>query len=859
MDKNAIKKYAVWARRELIARVSQKAMQFGITEKGCDGINVDSVNGILLSENQKKQRIALIENIERCGGGQKGYEQVVEEVAYTWFNRFTALRFMEVNGYLPTHIRVFTDDENAFKPQILTEAIHIELEGLNRKTVFRLKEENKEDELYKYLLITQCNALNSVLPKMFQKISDYTELLFPDNLLREGSVIDRMISDIAEEDWNVGEDGQVEIIGWLYQYYISEKHEAVVDPLHGKVVNKEDVPAATQLFTTDWVVRYITDNSVGRYWIERNPESNLAEQLEYFVKPKEGIATINEHIDPKELTVFDPCVGSGHFLVYAFEVLMKIYSECGYNTRDAVRSIVENNLYGLDIDDRATQLAYFAVMMKACSYDKRFLLRNNNENCHVRCNIYTAAESNDISRDTIDYFCCKNEKLRRDVESVLDDLHDAKEYGSIITVKPVDFEALYARVDETQDELSMYSNSVKTELLPVLRSAELLSKKYKTVITNPPYLNKFDAKLKAYIEANYADYKGDLFSVFMYRNFDLCEKNGYSGFMTPNVWMFIKTYEKLRLYIIQHKQINSLVQMAKGAFFKEATVDVVAFVLKNSYDKNVGAYIRLEDFKGDMEAQKQYFLKALENKDCGYFYEATAANFSKIPGSPVAYWASLAAVSAYKNNNLDEIAQPRHGLATSDNNRFLRLWYEVNISKTSLYSKQDMTKKWYPMNKGGEYRKWYGNLEWIINYENNGKELKDFAISIYRCSSRTIQNTQFYFKKGLTWSALTSGSFSVRFSGEGALFGSGGYCAFCEESDLYYILALMNNVVAKLYIGFVSPTMNYEVGHIKTIPAVIDINKKNMIDSYVMGNISLSKADWDSFETSWDFKKHPLI
>lgn len=561
MDKNAIKKYAVWARNELIERVSQKADQYEVSADADP--NADSAHGVLLTADEKKQRAALIKQVK-----EKGQDQVMEEVAYTWFNRFSALRFMEVNNYLPSRIRVFTDENRKFKPEILAEAIHLDLDGLDMEKVYALKDANDDDALFKYLIITQCNALSGVLPGMFQKIADYTELLFPDNLLREGSVIERMISDIPEKDWNVEKGGQIEIIGWLYQYYISEKHDKVVDPLHGKVVAKNEIPAATQLFTTDWVVRYIIDNSVGRYWIERNPNSNLKNELEYFVVPKDGvIPTVNEKITPEKLTVFDPCMGSAHFGVYAFDVLMKIYTEYGYTEREAAASIVQNNLFGLDIDERAVQLASFAIMMKAMQYDKRFLKRD------VQPHFYEIKESNHVNSFTIDYFTNGNDKLKKDIQSIIEETWDAKEYGSIIQIKPIDFGALFARFEEIEGDVNLYKDMALDTLLPLVREAKILSDKYAVVATNPPYLNKFDAKLKKYIVDNYADYKGDLFSVFVYRNFGFCEENGYSGFMTPMVWMFIKTYEPLRNYVLKNKTITTLIQFEYSAF-EEATVPI---------------------------------------------------------------------------------------------------------------------------------------------------------------------------------------------------------------------------------------------------------------------------------------------
>ena len=511
MDKNAIKKYAVWARRELISRVSQRAALYEITDKGYGDASADSVLGRVMSADEKRQRQALIAQIR-----EKGYEQVMEEIAYTWFNRFIALRFMEVNGYLPSRVRVFTDDENNFKPQILAEAINMELDGLDMEKVYALKNANDDDALFKYMIIVQCNAISSILPGMFQRISDYTELLFPDNLLREGSVIEQMVAMIAEDNFDVSsEDGQIEIIGWLYQYYISEKHEEVVDPLHGKVVKKEEVPAATQLFTTDWVVRYLIDNSVGRYWIERNPGSTLADKLTYFVKPKDGtIKTVNEKITPQDVTIFDPCVGSGHFLIYAFDVLMKIYVEYGYSERDAAAEIIKNNLFGLDIDGRASQLAYFSVMMKARQYDRRFFSRN------IQPHIFEITESNTADWTSIEHFYGSNVALKKDVEALLDTLKDAKEYGSILQMPVVDFGRINERFAQLGDEISMYNTYLLGDFQALIRPAEIMSGKYAVVATNPPYMNKYDAKLKEFINENYKDYSGDLFSVFIYPSYN---------------------------------------------------------------------------------------------------------------------------------------------------------------------------------------------------------------------------------------------------------------------------------------------------------------------------------------------------
>lgn len=849
MDKNAIKKYAVWARNELIERVSQKADQYEISADADP--NADAVHGVLLTPSEKNQRVSLITKVK-----DKGMDQVIEEVAYTWFNRFAALHFMEVNNYLPSKVRVFTDSEGAFKPEILAEAIHLEMDGLDMEKVYALKDTNDNEALFKYLIITQCNALSSVLPEMFQKIADYSELLFPDNLLREGSVIERMISDIPEKDWNVEKGGQIEIIGWLYQYYISEKHDKVVDPLHGKVVAKNEIPAATQLFTTDWVVRYIIDNSVGRYWIERNPNSNLKNELEYFVVPKDGvIPTVNEKTTPEQLTVFDPCMGSAHFGVYAFDVLMKIYTEYGYTEREAAASIVQNNLFGLDIDERAAQLASFAIMMKAMQYDKRFLKRD------IQPHFYEIKESNHVDSFTIDYFTNGNDKLKNDIQSIIEETRDATEYGSIIQIKPVDFGALFARFEEIEGDVNLYKDMALDTLLPLVREAKILSDKYAVVATNPPYLNKFDAKLKKYIADNYADYKGDLFSVFVYRNFGFCEENGYSGFMTPMVWMFIKTYEPLRNYVLKNKAITTLIQFEYSAF-EEATVPICSFVLKNEKTESKGEYFRLFDFTGGMEIQRKKVKEALANPDCGYFYESTQSNFSKIPGSPVAYWVSDRGLAAFQQKLLMDVADTKTGMQTCDNNRFLRLWFEVNYDTSCLHNANSEITfsgvKWVPYNKGGDFRKWYGNQEYVLNWEEDGREAKEYAISLYKCVTRTIKNIPYFYRETISWSKISSGNIAFRYYPNGFIFDVAGCCMYSEKVSLYRLLGLLNSKIAKYYLTMLSPTINFEAGHVNSIPVFMD-SLTPQIEAIVKKCIELSKNDWDSFETSWDFHKHPLI
>ena len=535
MDKNAIKKYAVWARNELIARVSQRAQRYGITKDQIVDANADSVNGIILTDTEKKQRQALIQKIRK-----KGFEQVMEEVAYTWFNRFSALRFMEVNGYLPSHVRVFTDQNNAFKPEIMAEAIHLDLDGLDMEKVYALKEANNDDELFKYLIITQCNDLSRILPGMFQKIADYTELLFLDYLLRDGSVVETMVKIIPEDDWK----NQVQIIGWLYQYYIAEPKDTLINAR--KQYKKDDIPFVTQLFTSDWIVRYMVENSLGLMWKMGHPTSNICEKWDYFFSYKKEYdfdgPKVYSNISPESIKCIDPCSGSGHILCYMFDVLIQLYEDYGYSARESVEKIVKQNLWGLDIDERASQLAYFSVMMKARQYDRRFFSRN------IQPNVYTIPESNDIDESVISFFIGQNTEIKRNIEILLSAFKDAKIYGSLICIPKVDYSLLFNRIDEIHDEVNLFSNTVEKELLPLINVAYALSQKYDAVITNPPYMNAsyMPPALKEFVQRYYADFKSDLFSCFTYKALVMCKEHGHVGLLMPYVWMFISSYEGMR-------------------------------------------------------------------------------------------------------------------------------------------------------------------------------------------------------------------------------------------------------------------------------------------------------------------------
>lgn len=815
MNKSAIQKFAMWARTTLMEQVAQRAYQYGITKDGYGEENAVTVNGMALSPQEQSQRRELVREIQA-----KGYDQVVEEVAYTWFNRFIALRYMEVNNYLPSHIRVFSNAQGAFDPEILKEALHIDLPGLDQSKVAEYIEKNETEALYRYLLLTQCNALSESLPKMFEHMGGYTELLFPNNILRPDSVLGRMVADIPEEDWGEPEDWKdtekdhlVQIIGWMYQYYNAEKHDEVVN-INKSATKREDIPAATQLFTTDWVVRYMVDNSLGRYWLERNPQSKLAEKLEYLVTPRDGtLPQVDQHIDPTEITFFDPCMGSGHILVYAFDVLMEIYKERGYSERDAASAIVEHNLFGLDIDPRATQLATFAVAMKGRQYDRRFLTR------HLSLHLYSP-----------------------------DDYEDGLEYGSLIRVNTLEEQP------EPTQELTLFDDNYEAKL-NTWNFRHLLSRKYTIVCTNPPYLNKYNTKLKDFVNSNYKDYSGDLFSVFIYRNLLFCQADGYCGFMTPFVWMFIKTYEKLRQFIIQNKSITTLIQMEYSAF-EEATVPICSFVLQNKEPAEPGLYFRLSDFKGGMEVQRQKVLDAIAKPDCGYFYEAQQGNYPKIPGVPVAYWIGASTFKDFSCPPFSKFFFAGHGLLSGHDEDMLFCWHEIFYPHIgfNFKSKQDFHNSgtiYVPMAKGGEFRKWYGNLYLVAKYNEHTLQY------MTRYPKFTLQNEDKYFQEGVTWTEITSGNLGARYLPNGCVFNHKGPTAFANNhKETLKLAGFLCSKIANWFVSIINPTISCSAGVINKIP-IINPNEWNC--TIPNENIELSKVDWDSYETSWDFKRHPLI
>ena len=854
MDKNAIKKYAVWARRELIERVSQRGMIYGITAKDAGDPNAESVNGHLLSQAEKRQRQALIRNIRT-----KGYEQVMEEVAYTWFNRFAALRFMEVNGYLPSHIRVFTNDAGEFKPQILAEAIHLELDGLDMNKVYELESANKSEELFKYLLIVQCNALNSILPGMFQRIEDYTELLLPDYLLREGSVIERMVTTIPENDWT----DQVQIIGWLYQYYNTEPKDKVFADLKKNIkITKENIPAATQLFTPDWIVHYMVENSLGRLWLEGHPNDTLKSEWKYYLDEAEQepdvqaqLATIRKEyaaLKPEEIRVIDPCMGSGHILCVLFDVLVRIYEDYGYTAREAAAKIVENNLWGLDIDERAAQLSYFAVMIKARQYDRRFFTRK------VQPHVYAIQESNSIEPQCIEYFCKGNPEIKTAMDIVLADMYDAKNFGFILKVHNINYNILYERFEEIKEERipNLYTVQVLEKLMPLVEISQALSQRYHVISTNPPYMGKngMNDKLTGYIKKEYNDIKIDLYACCLRKALHQTLDKGFISMITMETWMFLSSLETLRKEILNSYTIlclNHMPYLGKGGTSLGISFGTSAFCIRKAPSTNyIANYMCTRYYETDDEGVPISYPVINER-----YGPKKSASFEAVPGGQIAYWASSKLLQAFKDgDDILKYVDSFQGIITGDNDRFLRLWYEVDQHKLALdyHSIKDVPiqeKYWIPYNKGGDFKKWYGNQDYVVNW-TNGPDDKTRGKKAFE---------SYYLREYVSWSYITSSTLATRYFPAGFLWDVHGSGIFDKSDMLYYLQGLIGSRVGMALLKVINSTISFQVENIVQIPVIVDKELKPRIDEKVKRNVEIAKEDWDSDEVSWHFLRSPLL
>lgn len=900
MNKTAIKNFAVWARQKLISDITYKAGMLGITEDGIadklphstsdlEFYDIGTKDYAEVSGKEIKQRNALVNAIrkkEKDNGDYKSaFGYVVEEVAYTWFNRLIAIRFMEVNDYLPSGVRVLSSENKAKKePDLVTTPFDTDLEftSYEQDRIIQLKDDNKLDELFRMLFIKQCNKLHDILPELFEKTDDYTELLLTVSFTDSDGVLYHLVHDIEEDDFNVEKEGQVQIIGWLYQFYNIEPKAVVFGRKGNAKIKKEEIPAATQLFTPDWIVRYMVQNSLGRIFIndkcvgitdekERiNKEKEIAQQMgwQYYLPEAEQTPEVRTQLNANHISLLseltsikliDPCMGSGHILVYAFEVLMQIYLECGYTERDATSLILGNNLFGLDIDDRAYQLAYFAVMMKARSYDRRILTRN------IKPNVYSIKESNFL----VDSWqkISDDEKFMEIFQTVVDTFIDAKEYGSILNVPDADYDYALSVIDDFEQSVpvdfeAQILRGKTDDIRALVNQAKLLSQKYDVVVTNPPYMpvSNSSASLQNFVKKNYPDSKTDMFAVFIERVAQLTKPNRYSAMITMHSWMFLSSYEKLRSKILETDTVNMAHLGARA--FEEIGGEVVqttAWIERKTDLKQFKAtYKRLVD-ENSQTAKEQAFLNKNDNA-----YNITKTNFSKIPGSPIAYWVSENMLNAFSNKMLSMIANPKVGLQTGENNRFLREWYEVDIHNTMLNSSSrekslNSNAKWYPYNKGGEFRKWYGNNDYVVNWSNNGYEIKHFVDKKSGKLRSRPQNIDTYYLESITWSKISSGGIAFRYKPFGHIYDVAGTSVFANSDTLKYLQAFCNSKVALSILNAISPTINYEVGHIASLPIIENDENKESIINTVNNNIQISKTDWDSYETSWDFKRNPLV
>lgn len=881
MNKTAIQKFAVWARGELLAQVKQRAYNYGVTAQGCADADADAVGGRALTAREQALRRELVDAVQ-----SRGYDAVAEEAAYTWFNRFAALRYMEVNDYLPTHVRVFSNAAGAFEPEILREALHLDLPGLDRARVAGYIERNETEALYRYLLLTQCNALGEALPQLFEPIAGYTALLCPGNLLRPDSVPARMVADIPEADWT----DQVQIIGWLYQYYNAEVKDETFALLKKNVkITKERLPSATQLFTPDWIVRYMVENSLGRLYVEgqlaaagplteaarAEKEQALAAELgwRYYLPEAAQEPQVRAQLDRltagpaalPELKVIDPCMGSGHILVYAFEVLMQLYEREGWNPRDAAQSILEHNLYGLDIDGRAAQLAYFAVMMKARRYDRRILGRG------IQPHVCAIRESNALPAEALHALGAalpdgERAAALRQAEQLVQVFCNAREYGSILTVPPLDW-ALLRRLAASlpaQDSVSLQelrARSAAEQLRQLIAQGEMMARQYDVVVTNPPYMGSsgMNAKLADFVKKNYPDSKSDLFACFIEKGNKMVGRGRYNCMVTMQSWMFLSSFEKMRTQALKSHDIVTLMHMENmvlGIAFGTAVT-----VFRNHYTHGYkGTYnqIKLCDIEGD----EPVAFPVAGNR----FAQISTDNFTKIPGAPVAYWVSEGMLRDFSlGHPLSEIAYPRQGMATTNNNLFLRQWFEVCFKRIgfNFESENDTLSniyKWFPYNKGGEFRRWYGNNDYVVNFQNKGADVCAYIDSHSAVDHKgRVINRDRYFKPSVTWSKISSGSISFRYKPKGFIFDVAGTSIFGDNTTLWTLMAFLNSKVTLSALKCLSPTLNYEVGQICTIPIIAEMFENISILQIAKLNGLISKSDWDSYETSWDFKKHPLV
>jgi len=869
MNKAELKKFAVEARRDLLEKVSLKAEQYGITKDNVEFKIEENygqlfVNGKSFSTEMKQSFYTLQQRLNAVG-----YDQLIEEVAYTWFNRIIAIRYMEVNNYLPDRVNVLSSNTGKNEPDILLQFETMNLD-VDHEQINELLQKGENEQAYRSLFVAQCNSLNKLLPFLFERIDNYTELLLPDYLLDQESIVRKIVNDLTDENfYQLEEDGSrsdnVEVLGWLYQYYMSEKKERV-GGLKNNAVKKEDLPVVTQLFTPKWIVQYMVQNSLGKLYDEKYEDNQLAQYWEYYLKHEENHHLYPEFESLEDLKIIDPACGSGHILIYAFEMLYDMYEEAGYPSREIPQLILENNLYGLDIDKRAQQIANFALLMKAAEKQPRFISRLSRKGQSPKLNVYEIVDADQsLSEEAIDYFA-KGETEKSLIKELLNQFRNGKQFGSLINPIEIPCEVWMKRIydlDEQKIDLldESYSNELTEKLLPVLQQSLLLCEKYDVVVTNPPYHSRYNKELKNFMNQEFRNYKADLYSSFIYQAKNMTKNNGYSALVTPYTWMFISTHEKLRRNLLQESAISSLIQLDYSAF-SEATVPICSFVTHKQTKNTIGVYLKLSKNKS---VDQPFLVREAAKGNMSYKYIYESKQFFDFPGLRIAYWATESVKTAFKNNNeLGGLAQPRAGLQTGDNDRFLRFWYEVDIkdigfNMSNLEEAKNSKRKWFPYNKGGAYRKWYGNQYYVVNWENDGEEIKELAANKYKNYTRTVKNIGFYFREGLTWSDVNSQYFGIRYTPKGFIFDVKGSSLFTNDKDfLLIVLGFLTSKVTSEMLELLNPTISFQTGDLKSLP-IINPTNSNLVKELVESSIQIAKDEWESYEISWDFKKHPFI
>lgn len=850
MNDTAIKNFCTWARTALIEGVAQRMERYDVSEGAEAGLA--AVGPLVLSPQEAAWRDDLLRLCREEGAGR-----LRDRAAYTWFNRIAAVRYMEMHDFLPSRVRMFTrptaDGSWELGSQAVDEALDVQIEGADPTRIAELKQAGEDEPLFRYLFLAQCDELSGCLAGAFQPVNACMALLLPANLMDADGVVGRMVGDIDEADWE-----DVQILGWMYQYYNAEVKDAF---FASKAKETPDtIGPATQLFTPDWIVRYMVQNSLGRLWMLNNPASPLREQMEYYIEPD------GEHEDfiaiagPEDITLCDPACGSGHILVYAFELLARMYLERGYRERDIPELILTKNLAGMEIDPRAAQIASLALAMCALAYDRRFLRRG------VQADI-TTLRPVALEEGELPHGCAL--AGRRDL---LEAIGHLDEVGSLLAPTPDDLAAIdEARGLCAQGSSGLFAATTAAKLKRAAAACEKLARRFDVVVANPPYMgsSSFGPFMSKWVKKNYPDVKSDLCTCFIERGFSLAEDRGYAAMVTMQSWMFLGSFEKMRSSLIGGKAIVSMAHLGPRAFdaIGGEVVNVTADVIYNDRAACEGAYVRLVDINGS-EAKRLRLLEAIQNPDCGWFYRRDADTFKQIPGTPIAYWASDHLVQSFiVGKRLDSIATPRQGLATSDNNRFLRKWWEVEPEHTDRScsgrdSAKKSCKRWFPIIRGGSYRKWWGEYDEVVNWYDDGREMKEAILAKYTYLSKpdfVIKNQNDYFKPAVSWSKISSSLASFRFAPQGMLFEVAGACLFAEPDELRYIQAFCNCSIAEIDLAFMSPTLNFEVGQIGQLPIIQDECAESTVCTLVEATRMISKLDYDSLETSWDFKRHPLV